>query len=50
MIHENARIPYESPGAEFLGFECAELLCSSPNKPGSEMPWFPGEDDDDDTF
>ena len=47
MKRKDYKLPYESPGLECFGLDLNEIICNSPNRPGGDLPWYPGDDDED---
>ncbi|MCQ2139120.1 MAG: hypothetical protein MJZ09_01955 [Bacteroidales bacterium] len=37
---------YSAPEIEFFEVEEMAVICNSPNHPGEDLPWFPGDDDE----
>lgn len=39
-------LPYQAPDLQVLGLLAAQIICNSPNHPGTDIPWLPDDDDE----
>lgn len=39
-------LPYEAPWIRDIGFTARMIVCTSPNRPGNDLPWYPEDDDE----
>ena len=46
MKRTDKRIPYDTPRCGCIVLDPADIICDSPNHPGDDLPWYPGEGDD----
>ena len=48
MNRKELRLPYDAPEIGCIRLDPAGTVCNntSPNHPGDDLPWYPGDDDD----
>ena len=48
MNRKELKLPYDAPEIGCIRLDPAGTVCNntSPNHPGDDLPWYPGDDDD----